>query len=78
MGVKLIPNWKRAHLMLSNQLVVLDGALLAGWTQLPTELKSAVPTWALAAAAGAWLALKVFARLIDQGSKTAAPEETAP
>jgi len=67
MGLKLIPDWKRAHLMLSNQLVALDGALLLAWTQLPTELKAAIPSWALAGGAGAWLALKIFARLIDQG-----------
>ena len=68
--MKFVDNWKRAHMMLSNQLVVLDGTLLVGWTQLPTELKAAVPSWVLAAGAGAWLALKVFARLIDQGSAT--------
>jgi uncharacterized membrane protein YhhN len=73
--MKLIPNWQRAHRMLSNQLVVVDGALLIGWTQIPPELKSAVPAYVLAIAAGAWLALKVGVRLIDQGSVTAAPEE---
>lgn len=76
--VKLIPNWQRAHRMLSNQLLIADGALLAGWTQLPTELKAAIPTWVLAVGAGAWLVLKFAARMIDQGSTTARPEEPKP
>jgi hypothetical protein len=75
MLLQLIPNWRKAHRMLSNQMVVIDGALLVGWTQIPPELKSAIPAGYLAIAAAVWLALKVAARLIDQGSATAAPEE---
>jgi hypothetical protein len=39
-------------------------------------MKAAVPTWVLAAGAGAWLALKVVARLIDQSSVMAPPATT--
>lgn len=73
--VKLIDNWHRAHRMLSVQLVVLDGAVRAGWEQVPADLKAAIPAAVVTVVAYLLVALPIIGRLIDQGGITAPPAE---
>lgn len=68
--MKLVENWKRAHRMISVQLSVINGAVLAAWQALPADWRAVLPQSLLVKVAIALLVLSIIARLIDQGSTT--------
>ena len=68
--VKFIPNWRRAHRMLSVQLTTLNAGIVGGWQILPADWKSAIPQPLMVKAAIALFVLTIVSRLIDQGSIT--------
>ncbi|MGN6518672.1 MAG: hypothetical protein ACTHK2_04520 [Dokdonella sp.] len=76
--IKLIPNWQRAHRMLSMQLWALNGAVHYGWSQIDDGIKALIPHGLAVGAAVVLFALPIAARLIDQGAVTAAPEGPKP
>ena len=67
---KLIHNWKRAHRMISVQLMALTGAIQAAWPSVPEDLKAALPHNVVNWLSIALLISAVFGRLLDQGSTT--------
>jgi hypothetical protein len=69
--MKLIPNWQRAHRMISVQLTTLNAAIVGGWQILPAEWKSVIPQPLMVKAAIALFILTIVSRLIDQGDITA-------
>lgn len=68
--MKLVDNWKRAHRMISVQLMALTGALQAVWPSIPQDLKDALPHGLVHYVSIALLCAAVFGRLLDQGSTT--------
>lgn len=80
MMVKLVSNASKWYAMLSNQLLLGDAALVAAWAELPQDFKSVITSHpsVMYVAGLVWLGLKFFARLVDQGVKTAAPTPPAP
>lgn len=75
--MKLIPNWRRCHRMLSVQLWTLNGAGAFAWARLPDDLKAAIPHSLTTTVAIVMFILPIVARLIDQGDVTA-PKADAP
>ena len=72
--VQLIPNWKRAHRMISVQLTTLNAGVVGGWQVLPPDWKQVIPHDLMVKAAIGLFVLTIVSRLIDQGSITdAAP-----
>lgn len=67
---KLIPNWQRAHRMISVQLCALAGAINGIWPTIPQDLKDALPHNLVHYVSIALLVAAVAGRLIDQGSVT--------
>ena len=77
--MKLIPNWKRAHRMLSVQLTTLNAGVVGGWQVLPPDWKQVIPHGLMVKAAIGLFVLTAVSRLIDQGSITETkPEEPKP
>lgn len=68
--MKLIPNWQRAHRMLSVQLTTLNAGIVGGWQILPPDWKAAIPQHLMVKAAIALFVLTIISRLIDQGPST--------
>jgi hypothetical protein len=68
--VRLIPNWKRAHRMLSVQLTTINAGIVGGWQILPPEWKAVIPQPLMLKAAVVLFVLTILARLIDQGPIT--------
>jgi hypothetical protein len=66
--VKLIPNWNRAHRMISVQCNAAAVALLGAWQALPADLKAAVPPELVHYGAIALVALGLAGRLVQQAS----------
>lgn len=66
--MKLIPNWRRWYRMASVQAQALSVAALAGWNQLPGEMRAVIPAWAVVAMAVGLLVLCIVARLVHQES----------
>ena len=73
--MKLIPNWQRAHRMLSVKLTTLNAGIVGGWQALPPDWKAIIPQHLMVKAAIALFVLTIISRLIDQGSITD-PKET--
>jgi hypothetical protein len=67
---KLIDNWRRAHRMISVQLMTLTAALQAVWPSIPQDLKDALPHGLVHWVSIVLLGAAVFGRLLDQGSVT--------
>jgi hypothetical protein len=76
--LKLIPNWKRAHRMLSVQLTTVNAGIVGGWQILPPEWKAVIPQPLMVKAAVVLFVLTIVSRLIDQGSVTDAKPKAAP
>ena len=68
--MKLVPNWSRAHRMISVQLCALAGAINGVWPSIPQDLKEALPHNLVHYVSIALLFAAVAGRLIDQGSIT--------
>jgi hypothetical protein len=68
--MRLIPNWKRAHRMLSVQLTTINAGIVGGWQILPPEWKAVIPQPLMLKAAVVLFVLTILARLIDQGPIT--------
>jgi hypothetical protein len=64
--MKLISNWKDAWKLFSVQAMALTLALLGAWVALPSDLKDALPHWAIALIAGIILAAGIIGRLVKQ------------
>ncbi len=73
--MKLIPNWSRAHRMISVQLCALAGAINGVWPTIPQDLKDALPHNIVHYVSIVLLIAAVAGRLIDQGSITE-PKDT--
>lgn len=73
--IRLVDNWKRAHRMISVQLMAATGAIQAAWPSIPQDLKDALPHGIVRWVSIALLVLAVGARLVDQGSITE-PKDT--
>ena len=76
--MRLIPNWKRAHRMLSVQLTTLNAGVVGGWQMLPPEWKAAIPQSLMVKAAVVLFVLTIVSRLIDQGGVTDAKPDPTP
>lgn len=75
--LSLIPNWKRAHRMISVQLTTLNAGIVGGWQVLPPDWKAVIPQHLMVKAAIALFVLTIVSRLIDQGGITNAnPDPT--
>ena len=73
---KLVDNWKRAHRMISVQLMALVAALQGAWPSVPEDLKAALPHGLVNWVSIVLLVAAVFGRLLDQGATTdPKPEE---
>ena len=68
--MKLIDNWKRAHRMISVQLMALVGAIQAAWPSIPKDLKDTLPHNLVHWVSIVLLVAAVAGRLLDQGSTT--------
>lgn len=68
--MRLIPNWKRAHRMLSVQFTTINAGIVGGWQILPPEWKAVIPQPLMLKAAVVLFVLTILARLIDQGPIT--------
>ena len=68
--MKLVPNWSRAHRMISVQLCALTAALQGVWPSIPEDLKAALPAGLVHWVSIALLGAAVAGRLLDQGSVT--------
>lgn len=64
----LVPNARRAWRWFSVQALALQGAGAAAWLAVPDDLRAAVPSGWLAAAAIALTVLGILGRLVDQGT----------
>lgn len=73
--MRLVPNWKKAHRMLSVQLTALNGSIAYGWALVPDTLRTEVPHAVVVGVSIALFALPVIGRLIDQGGITDPPME---
>ena len=62
----LVDDAKNAAKWFSVQSMVFVSALLGTWTQLPDDLKSALPTWLVPVIAMVVLALGLIGRLVKQ------------
>lgn len=62
-----VPNARRAWRWFSVQALALRGAGAAAWLAVPDDLRAAVPSRWLAAAAIVLTVLGILGRLIDQG-----------
>jgi len=76
--MKLVPNWKRAHRMLSVQLTSLNAGIVGGWQILPPDWKAVIPQPLMVKAAIALFVLTIVTRLIDQGGITDAKPTPTP
>lgn len=68
--MKLVDNWKRAHRMISVQLMAGAAAINAAWPAVPQDLKDALPHSIVHWVSIILLACAVGGRLIDQGGTT--------
>ena len=68
--MKLVDNWKRAHRMISVQLMAVTAALQGVWPSIPQDLKDALPHGLVNWVSIALLGAAVFGRLLDQGTTT--------
>lgn len=64
--LQLVPDWKASLRWWSVRLSLLNVALLQVWTELPPDLKSAIPPNWMATAASVLALLAVAARVIAQ------------
>jgi hypothetical protein len=64
--MKLVPDARRAWRWFSVQAMALQGACAAAWLAVPGDLRSAVSSEWLAAAAIALTVLGIIGRLVDQ------------
>lgn len=72
--MKLVDNWRRAHRMISVQLMAVVAAVQAAWPQIPDDLRAALPPSLIHWISIALVAAAIFGRLLDQGSTTAPKE----
>jgi len=66
--MKIIPEWRKAHRMLSVQCMTLASSLLVTWEVLPNDLKASIPQPWVRYGAIALLVLGVVGRLVKQPS----------
>ena len=71
--MNLIPEWKKAHRMLSVQAMALATAIQGIWPTIPVDLKSTLPSNLVHWVSIALLVAGIFGRLVDQGHKDSAP-----
>lgn len=65
--MRIVPNWRRAWRWFSVQAMGLSAAGSAAWLAVPEDLRAAVPSEYLAAAAGTLAVLGMIGRFVDQG-----------
>lgn len=63
---RLIPNWRRAHRMLSVQAMTLAGAIQATWPLIPEDMKATLPPALVHWVSVALLVVGILGRLVDQ------------
>jgi hypothetical protein len=68
--MQLVQNWRRAHRMISVQLMAVTAALQGVWPSIPQDLKDALPHGLVNWVSITLLGAAVFGRLLDQGSVT--------
>lgn len=73
--MKLLDSWRRAHRMFSVQAMTLAAAIQGAWTQVPQDLKDALPHNLAHWTSIVLLVAGILGRFIDQGAVTA-PKET--
>jgi len=66
--VRIVPNARRAWRWFSVQALAINGAAAAAWLAVPDDLRAAVPSEWLAAAALALTVLGIVGRLVDQSN----------
>ena len=66
--MRLIPEWRHVWRMRSTWLHAAQIALIGGWTQIPQDLRSSVPSWAEVALSGVIFGLGIIARVVAQDS----------
>lgn len=64
--MRLVPNWRSAWKWWSQWCNSAGIAAAATWGLIPADMRSAVPSWVLAAGAGALFVLGFIARMVDQ------------
>ncbi len=63
---KLIPEWKKAHRMISVQCMTIATAMLSAWGSMPDKFQQAIPVkWVIIIAAGL-LITGTVGRLVQQ------------
>ena len=68
--MKLIEEWRSAWKFLSVHALVLVGIIPTIWTELPDDLKAAIPPGVMSTIAVVIAACGVIGRLVDQGGKS--------
>ncbi len=66
----LVPYWRKAPRMFSVQAITLQTTAILAWSQLPSDLKEALPHWLLAVLALLILSAGVIGALIPQRKVT--------
>jgi hypothetical protein len=64
--MRLVDNWKTSWKWYSTHVTVANGAILAGWTQFPDDLKGHLPHNFIIWLAVVLLGAGLFGRIIDQ------------
>ena len=66
--MRLIPNWRRAHRMLSVQSMALAGVIQGAWLAVPDDMKSSLPPHIVQWVSLILLFAGIAGRLFDQKS----------
>lgn len=74
--MNLVPYWKKAHKLFSVQAMFVQAAFLIGWSNVPADLKSSIPTWFLCTLALVIFGIGVYGALVAQPSVTDATKVT--
>ena len=66
--MKLVDNWKKAHRMISVQMMALAAAIQGAWPAVPDDLKSSIPPHLVQYVSIAILVAGIIGRLLQQSS----------
>jgi hypothetical protein len=69
--MKLVPDWRKAWRWFSVQAFALQGIVAASWLAVPDDMRAAVASEWLAAAAIVLTVMGIVGRLVDQGGADA-------